>query len=59
MAYNLSLSPPFPVYVIKTRFSFFPHKREKRERVRDYKPLKGRKEWESCFYYVNGKRGRE
>ena len=38
---------------------FLLRKWEKGERVRDYKPLKGRKEWESCFYYVNGKRGRE
>ena len=41
------------------RILFLLHKWEKGERVRDYKPLKGRKEWESCFYYVNGKRGRE
>ena len=38
---------------------FLLRKWEKEEKVRDYKPLKGRKEWESCFYYVNGKRRRK
>ena len=41
------------------RILFLLHKREKGERVRDYKPLKGRKEWESCFYYVKGERVRD